>query len=354
MARTIPTWKGLAMGLAGLLALPLIGGCIPPPTPFGGGTGQIAFVSDRDGNYEIYTTNADGSGGLQRLTNNLEGDHSPAWSPDGAQIAFTRHSEPAGFAEDVVFVMDADGTNEDQLTAGDPSNRAFNPVWSPDGTRIAFQAGTVAPTSAQFRVYAINADGTGLVQLSEHGAYPHWSADGTRITYSSWTGELGEPRTGIYVVQADGALPPQLLTIGGRDTNPAWSSGGSLIAFLAYLPGVREGLYTMAPDGTGLSQLTGSVSIYYGPQWSPDDSTIAFVDAGAGGGDEIVLLELATNQRTSLTDGDSPVWSPDGGWIAFISDRDGDNEVYVIRRNGTGLIQLTNNSDDDLSPAWQP
>src|SRR4051812_38555921 len=95
---------------------------------------RIAFVSDRDGNDEIYETGA-GGGTPRRLTNNAIADYSPSWSPDGARIAFV--SQRAGDNE--IFVMRAsDGAGETNLTNNPASDRY--PAWSPDGRKIVFRS----------------------------------------------------------------------------------------------------------------------------------------------------------------------------------------------------------------------
>ncbi|HTD68815.1 MAG TPA: hypothetical protein VK647_00065, partial [Gemmatimonadales bacterium] len=91
--------------------------------------GRIAFVSPRDGNYDIYTMNADGSG-LVNLTNNPMLDDAPAWSPDGTKIAFVSNRS----GDHDLYVMNADGTGVTPLTH-DQAVEA-GPEWSPDGTRI--------------------------------------------------------------------------------------------------------------------------------------------------------------------------------------------------------------------------
>ena len=86
-----------------------------------GENGKIAFTSTRDGNYEVYVMNADGSG-QANLTNNAAVDYEPSWSPDGTQIAFI--SDRDGNGE--VYVMNADGSGQANLT-----NNAAND-WYPE------------------------------------------------------------------------------------------------------------------------------------------------------------------------------------------------------------------------------
>ncbi len=112
---------------------------------------RIAFVSERDGNVDIYAVNADGSS-LTRLTNDPEADFYPAWSPDGTRIAFRRNLNH-------IMVMDADGSNVTLLAQLDGDNPEFDltPQWSPDGSRILFDTSTEHGRD----IFVVGADGSG-------------------------------------------------------------------------------------------------------------------------------------------------------------------------------------------------
>ncbi len=121
--------------------------------------GRIWFISDRDGDPEIYVMNFDGSG-VTQLTHNEAGDGSPSWSPDGQRIAFTSHQD--GDAE--IYVMNSDGTEVRQLT----HNQALDgrPIWSPNGRHIAF----TSDRDGDAEIYVMNSDGTEVRQLTHNEA----------------------------------------------------------------------------------------------------------------------------------------------------------------------------------------
>jgi Tol biopolymer transport system component len=141
-------------------------------------TGKIAFASNREGNFEIYTINSDGSDQV-RLTNNPGVDNYPAWSPDGTMIAFIRATPEGGLA---IFRMNEDGTNETQIT---PINSIRAPLsWSPDGGRIAFQD---RDSASKLRIFVVNSDGSNRRTVTNDSAAsdtdPSWSPDGSRILF---------------------------------------------------------------------------------------------------------------------------------------------------------------------------
>jgi TolB protein len=120
---------------------------------------HVAFVSNRDGNQEIYEINAiDGSGATRRITNNPLADNSPAYSPNGERIAFVREN---GHDIEVFSMRASDGGDEQNLTNSKRADRY--PAWSADGDQIAFRSSR----GGLFAVWLMNPDGTGQVRLTD-------------------------------------------------------------------------------------------------------------------------------------------------------------------------------------------
>ena len=182
---------------------------------------QIAFMSRREGNYEIYVMDADG-GNPQNLTNNPHADGFPSWSPDGERIVFSARREghfenKLGITSEI-YVMDADGGNEQRLTENRRNDDT--PSWSPDGKRIAF-ASDRKGDFVNFEIYVMDADGGNQRRLTENRAwdrFPSWSPDGERIAFMSQS----DGNLEIYVMDADGGNQKNLTNNRNGDGDPAW------------------------------------------------------------------------------------------------------------------------------------
>ena len=196
---------------------------------------------------------ADGTN-IQKLTIHT-GDATPVWSPDGTRIAFARRSQVID-GDYEIWVMDADGGNQRQLTDNDRWDE--EPQWSPDGTRVAFHARTIVYDGVEFRyrslddseIYVVHVEDGTLQQLTdnEYGDLnPVWSPDGTRIAFYSDRGKNYD----IFVVDADGSNELQLTDNYERNQHLEWSPDGTRIAFAGF-----GGIWVVDADGRNQKQLT--------------------------------------------------------------------------------------------------
>jgi Tol biopolymer transport system component len=172
----------------------------------------IAFVSDRDGNWEIYRMRPDGSD-QQRLTFNLGEDYNPEWFPDSRWLLFV--SRRSGSLQ--TYRMRADGIGLERLTR--PPAHHWSPSWSPDGRWIAF----VAYDDVTWDLYRMHADGSDQQQLITGFRFLgnlDWSPDGRWIMFVS-----GDPVgiNEIYRIQADGTDLQQLTTGSYPHAMAKWS-----------------------------------------------------------------------------------------------------------------------------------
>ena len=138
--------------------------------------GQIAFTLDSgdDTHEDIYVMNAHGGAPIQ-ITNNPRNEFHPAWSPDGAHIAFV-FSPPGDTGESKeIYIMNDDGSNRRNITRHPGNDRA--PTWSPDGRQIAFMSNRDG--SFNWEIYVMNADGSSQRNITNnpaaHDMYPSWT-----------------------------------------------------------------------------------------------------------------------------------------------------------------------------------
>jgi hypothetical protein len=260
---------------------------------------RLAFQSKRDGNYEIYTVDAEGRD-PKNLTMHPGHDGEPAWSPDHTRIAFDS-DRTGGFD---IYVMNADGTGLAQVTT-EPAPDGY-PTWSPDGTRLAF----TSFRDGNSEIYVMNADGTGARRLTKNLAddsRPVWSPDGSRIAFHSDRDGNYE----IYLMNADGTDQRNLSNTIANDKNPSWSPNSARLAFDSTRDGGKPELYVMGADGSLPVRLT----------------TNDFLDAW-------------------------PVWSPDGARLLFQMDQASDLELHSMSAGGGASRRLTESPGEDAEAAW--
>src|SRR5436190_7671627 len=215
---------------------------VPASAGFPGGNGKLAFTSTRDGNDEIYSTNADGTGVVQ-LTSNTTYDRHPKWSPNGTTIAF--ESQPsAGDWE--IKVMNADGTGVTQITNNTYAD--FEPDWSPDSSKITWRSGE----SGAGQIGVMNADGTGEVTLTnalEYDLEPAWAPDGTKIAYTSVQGN----DVVVRVMNSDGTGQVTVASGTGYDSDPDWQPTAGIPATFSLTVARRgKGAGTVSSSPAGI------------------------------------------------------------------------------------------------------
>jgi Tol biopolymer transport system component len=176
---------------------------------------SIVFTSLRDGDLDIYSMDPDGSN-LRKLTDELGYDGGPFFSYDGSKIVY-RAFHPQTEEEEAdylrlleqdmirprtleIFIMDADGSNKQQLTDNGAAN--FAPYFFPSGDRIIFVSNMADPGGRDFDLYAINIDGTGLERITYHeefDGFPMFNSDGTKLVWGSNRHNANPGDTNIFV-----------------------------------------------------------------------------------------------------------------------------------------------------------
>jgi Tol biopolymer transport system component len=217
---------------------------------------RIAFVSERDGNREIYVMNADGTG-QTRLTNSSASDFEPAWSPDNETIVFR--------TQDGLSTVDADGGATAQLIT--MPGVSSGPAYSPDGSKIVFKNDSEHDA---FVLYVADADGSDIERLTAGATSeddPSWSPDGERIAFVRTVpgfaaAGLGGP-TDIFLIDPDGDNETNITDDPEHDSEPHWAPDGGTIAFVSSRD-QGEGIYLMNPDGSERQFLLEQA---FGPNW---------------------------------------------------------------------------------------
>jgi Tol biopolymer transport system component len=264
---------------------------------------KIVFSSYRDGQFELYSINPDGSEETRLTVHDYSDDYWPEYSPDGTQIAFT-----SGRGDDLyyqIYVMNADGTNVRRITTNQTGHNAES-AWSPDGTQLVYRS---SRNAGDWEIYAINVDGTNERRLTYSAGAdidPAWSPDGTKIVFPSFRNSPSNIE--LYTMNADGSNQLNItnnLTASGanNDYYPAWSWSGAKISFVfdGGNTAHTDQIYVMNADGTGRVNLSNNAAYEYNPSWSSDDSRIVFQSGLDDGKGELYIMNADGSNRTRIT-----------------------------------------------------
>ncbi|MBK8520470.1 MAG: hypothetical protein WAT20_04165 [Ferruginibacter sp.] len=272
-------------------------------------TGNIIFMSTRDGNFEIYSMDIKGEN-LKNLSCNKAMDYAFSYTPDKRLVFYTNRD-----GNDDIYVMEADGKKVTNLTNHPAADRI--PCVSPDGKQVLFLSDREDKNG---KIYSMDIDGTHLKKLTNNSYFedaPTWSYDGKKIVFSRELRDLKDTSRNeavngeIFIMDADGKNEMQLTDRPGFDGGAQISPDGKRIVFYGKSEKAKYDIFLMDIDGKNLMNLTEDDMEDYSPSWSPDGKWVACT-RGDSKNYDVWLINLETKIKTRLTTqpkrDESPFW----------------------------------------------
>ncbi len=262
---------------------------------------RIAYVVKAGPRYTLRVTDADGEGGQVALTS-PEPIISPAWSPDGREIAYVSFETQKA----VVWVQDLSTGQRRPIANFRGSNSA--PAWTADGRSVA-------------------------ATLSQAGG------------------------SQIYLINREGGTPQRLTTSSSIDTEPVYSPDGKSLFFVSDRGGGPQ-IYRMPASGGDATRVTFNGSYNVSPTVSPDGRLLAFVTRTSSG-DQIATQDLAGGGSgvtiiTDTTADESPSFAPNGKLIIYASRAQGQDVLMTSTLDGKIKTRLLATNVDVREPTWGP
>jgi TolB protein len=298
------------------------------------------------------------------LAGGVDGARAAFPGQDGL-IAFNRTLEnnTGGFADRIVTAS----SNGRRVNAITPRCCQIDedPTWSPNGKRIAF--GHFPPGG---RIVTMNQKGRDRERVTRGKRFdgkgfedsdPSWSPDGNEIAFfrQHGSGLVVGKGFDLFVVDADGSSLRPIVTTDLDELEPAWSPDGEWIAFVAQgvgSPGLPDGIYRMRPDGSDRQLVLELDDLRSGLDWSPDGQSLAFSTRASGSGPEIFTVRRDGTGLSQLTNEPrpafDPAFSPRGDRIVFTAE----GVLKLMDSNGGNTNKLLEKSRGvgDFAPSWQP
>jgi len=215
----------------------------------------------------------------------------------------------------------------------------------------------------------LNADGliVGSVQKTGSGILVRVRlirvGSGTTVLGKEYSGSIANPRQYAHTI-SDEIFMQQLALRGVARTKLAFTSDRDAERMAGTEAREIKEIYFADYDGANARRVTVSKTLNVAPAWSPDGQALAYSSwrpAGQFGTfQDVIISYIYKGVRETPANGNPekqnylPAWSPDGTKVAFTLSQGGNQEIYVINRDGTGLRRLTNSPDIDTSPTWSP
>lgn len=274
-------------------------------------SGKIGFSSTKDGNYEIYTMNADGSNPTN-VSNNPKTDYGFAWSYDCSKILFYTNRD----GNDEIYIMNSDGKSQVNLTNNSANDRI--PSFSNDNSKIVFVSDR---SNKSGDVFIMDADGKNTLQITNNSYFeesPVFSNNSQKLVFTRELKDLNNPNDygngEIFSIDLKTMKETRLTNKEGYDSGAIFSPNGKKIAFYGYDQNTKfYDIYLMNPDGSQIEKLTDDAPEDYSPTWSPDGNWLAFT-RGDSKNYDIWIMNISTKKLLRLTEqpkrDETPFWCP--------------------------------------------
>jgi Tol biopolymer transport system component len=323
---------------------------------------RIAYNSDESGNWDIWIKQIATGQKVNVTQDHLGFDGRPAWSPDGEWIAFISERHEGG-----IFIMPSLGGSPTLITRLDPEAYEFGFVflstlsWSPDSKTLVYTIGQ--------NTYSVNVRGESPKQIftSQQGMLldtPTWSPDGHRIAFTGITG-TGVTVSRIGSVQSEGSNPQIAINWQNYNHSPTWTPDSRGLLFISDRSGSQD-IWGIRLNSKGLprgpAQAVTTGTDYQSIVLSKDGAKLAMVRTRRQS--KIWSVPLGPDRTLTVDDGvlltsenqmiEHLDVSPDGQWIIFDSNRSGNMDIWMMRKDGSHIRQVTNDPAHDFAPKWSP